>query len=142
MLYYIRYILLIHLYFNKKEFKMSVFKTSPKFFNAFLYFKNFQMSFVNINMLNKKFHVTTHYLIKKRNIDPRWKSILILFYLFIDVNLIRNEINTDVVIVGGGPAGLSTAIRFAQLANISGKKYKICLLEKSSYFGIIFIFNI
>tara|TARA_B110000003_G_scaffold166001_1_gene165981 strand:+ start:371 stop:1987 length:1617 start_codon:yes stop_codon:yes gene_type:complete len=41
----------------------------------------------------------------------------------------------DVVVVGGGPSGLSTAIRFAQLNKENGTSYSICLLEKGSEVG-------
>tara|TARA_B100000768_G_C11253485_1_gene365245 strand:- start:84 stop:1700 length:1617 start_codon:yes stop_codon:yes gene_type:complete len=41
----------------------------------------------------------------------------------------------DVVVVGGGPSGLSTAIRFAQLNKENGTDYSICLLEKGSEIG-------
>jgi electron-transferring-flavoprotein dehydrogenase len=39
------------------------------------------------------------------------------------------------VVVGGGPAGLSTAIKFAQLNKENGTDYTICLLEKGSEIG-------
>jgi len=41
----------------------------------------------------------------------------------------------DVVIVGGGPSGLATAIKFAQLNNEHNTNYSICLLEKGSEIG-------
>lgn len=41
----------------------------------------------------------------------------------------------DLVVVGGGPAGLSTAIRFAQLAAEAGEEFTVCLVEKGSEIG-------
>ncbi len=41
----------------------------------------------------------------------------------------------DVVIVGGGPAGLSAAIRLKQLAEAAGKEIDVCVLEKGSEIG-------
>jgi len=41
----------------------------------------------------------------------------------------------DVVVVGGGPSGLATAIKFAQLNKENGTNYSICLLEKGSEIG-------
>ncbi|TFW33156.1 electron transfer flavoprotein-ubiquinone oxidoreductase [Massilia horti] len=41
----------------------------------------------------------------------------------------------DVVIVGGGPAGLSAAIRLKQLAAERGKEVSVCVLEKGSEIG-------
>ena len=41
----------------------------------------------------------------------------------------------DVVVVGGGPAGLSAAIRLKQLAASHGRETSVCVLEKGSEIG-------
>ena len=41
----------------------------------------------------------------------------------------------DVVIVGGGPAGLAAACRLAQLGEAAGREVSVCLVEKGSEIG-------
>lgn len=46
-----------------------------------------------------------------------------------------NTVQTDVLIIGGGPAGLSTAIRLADLTKTAGKPCRILLVDKGSAIG-------
>jgi electron-transferring-flavoprotein dehydrogenase len=47
----------------------------------------------------------------------------------------REAMEYDIVVVGGGPAGLSAAIRMKQLASETGSDVSVCVLEKGGELG-------
>ncbi len=51
------------------------------------------------------------------------------------MNITREKMNYDLVIVGAGPSGLSAAINFKKLCKKDGKDLTVCVVEKGSEIG-------
>ncbi len=71
--------------------------------------------------------ITTHPSVKPRENDPRWEGV--------DMERFADE--ADVVIVGGGPSGMSAAIRLKQKAQEKGlgDEFRVCVIEKAATIG-------
>ena len=74
-----------------------------------------------IAVLNHPQVITTHPTIKDRSKDKRWEGI----------EMERYADEADVVIVGGGPSGMSAAIRCKQARNLGFKNF-IAIVQQSA----------
>ncbi|XP_014776714.1 electron transfer flavoprotein-ubiquinone oxidoreductase, mitochondrial [Octopus bimaculoides] len=85
----------------------------------------FLSGFKNVRQYSSAAKITTHYTIHPRKDDERWK----------DIDMERYADETDILIVGGGPAGLSAACRLKQLAAEKEIELRVTLVEKSAEIG-------
>ena len=60
---------------------------------------------------------------------------VVCVYVCVGVDMSREADECDVLIVGGGPSGLSAAIRLKQLSEESGQDIRVCLVEKAPEIG-------
>ena len=51
------------------------------------------------------------------------------------MNITREKMNYDLLIVGAGPSGLSAAINFKKLCKLNNKEFSVCVVEKGSEVG-------
>lgn len=84
-------------------------------------------------MLRRRTTLVPHFSRRIHSAIPRRRE------LFDAQNVERAEDEVDVCIVGGGPAGLSAAIRLKQLEQEKGREIRVVVLEKGAEVGTLFL---
>ena len=93
-------------------------------------------SFVTTSLLHKNLHISFMQHSSYRSFLTFSSRSFAIQEVYPRLTVERFVDETDVVIVGAGPAGLSAAIRLKQLASANGTEVRVVVVEKASELGI------